>query len=48
MENNKRDYWEEKNTSDSNLLKFNINGKQLSDTFTISNAFNNYFVEIGK
>ena len=36
-----------KKTSDSNSLKFNINGKQVSDKFIISNAFNNYFVEIG-
>ena len=36
-----------KKTSASNSLKFNINGKQVSDKFTISNAFNNYFVEIG-
>ena len=46
MENNNRDYRQEK-TSDSNSLKFNINGKQVSDKFTISNALNNYFVEIG-
>ena len=46
MENNKRDYRQEK-TSNSNSLKFNINGKQVSDKFTIFNASNNYFVEIG-
>ena len=45
MENNKINYWQEK-TSDSNSLKFNINGKQVSDKFTISNTINNYFVEI--
>ena len=36
-----------KKTSYSNSLKFNINGKPVSDKFTISNAFNNYFIEIG-
>ena len=28
-------------------MKFDINEKQVSDKFTISNAFNNYFVKIG-
>ena len=46
MENTKRDYRREK-IFDSNSLNFNINGKQVSDKFTISSAFNNYFVEIG-
>ena len=46
MESNKRDYRQEK-TSASNSLKFNMNGKQLSDKFTIFNAFSNYFVKIG-
>ena len=36
-----------KNNLDSNSLKFIINGKQVSDKFTTSNAFSNYFVEIG-
>ena len=47
MENNKR-LLAGKKTSDSNSLKVNIiNGKQVSNKFTISNAVNNYFVEIG-
>ena len=43
MENNKRDFWQEKTLD----MKFNINGNQVSDIFTVSNAFNNYFVETG-
>ena len=47
MENNKIHYCQRKKTLDNNSLKFFIKGKHVSDKFTMSNVFNNYFVEIG-
>ena len=32
---------------DSNLIKFNINGKETCDKHAITNAFNKYFVQVG-